>query len=206
MKKTRKRRSFEESAADYAKYCNSDGYLLVSFVTPEGYQVGQWGANVRNGMITITPERQKILEEIHFLWNVKDYCKRMKEKRRYQKEKEKLQRKIEEEQNGRLKKKYKTFEDWLDTFDFWNIDGYVPVEFITPQGERLGKWAAQIRYSQRKITEQQKEELNKRNFRWRVSQEERKKWFRKDFAAICIERKRKELFAAREEFLNEDKD
>lgn len=185
MKKRRMRRSFEESVADYAKYCNSDGYLSASFITPKGYRVGQWGTNVRNGKIKLTPERKELLKEINFLWDVKAY--------QLQISKEKREKKEAQKSTERKGKKYKTFEEWLVIFDFWNFDGYIPVNFITPKCEKIGKWAAQIRFGQRKITERQREELNRRNFRWRVSQEERKRWLGIDFLEICIQKRRAEL-------------
>lgn len=171
---------------DYAKYCNEDGYLPIEFITPEGWRLGQWGANIRNGRIIITPERKKILDQIHFLWDANGYQK-------------KERRKNLEERLATYQKKNKNFDEWLSLFDEWQVDGYIPANFVTPQGEKLGRWVAQVRNGHRVTTPTQKEKLNERNFVWKVGSEIWSQYFKKDFLTVSNERKREKLLKERSE-------
>ena len=150
----KKQKEFEMFAALYKKYANEDGYLPTHFVSPEGAFVGAWSNNIRRGRIILNPEREKILEEINFLWDISSYLRR----RTALKHKTKA-------------RKRKTFDEWLAIFDDWNKDGYIPADFVTPNGETIGRWAARIRSGNMHITPEQREKLCKRNFAWTVPEE-----------------------------------
>lgn len=145
--------AFLKSALLYAQYCDCNGYLSIRFITPDGKKIGLWAHNLRQGRIKVTTERAKILKKINFLWDVEKY---LEEQRHLNKE---------------LKRKRKTFDEWLEIFDEWSQNGYIPADFVTPKGENVGRWAARIRFGRLTITKEQKEKLDERGFVWNVTDE-----------------------------------
>ena len=186
MKKRRMRKKFDEAVQYYKKYCAHDGYVPVNFMAPDGYNLGTWIVNIRRGRIKLTSAQKEILNEIGFIWNVREYKR---------KEREKSMTHIEEGTRKRLeygpKRKYRKFEEWLEIFKIWNIDGYVPLNFVTPEGDNLGRWVMTIRAGVRKVTPEQEAKLNELGFVWRVKKGIRTKSYARDFQGISIENRRR---------------
>ena len=65
-----------------------------------------------------------------------------------------------------MPRKYRKFEEWFWDFLKYNQDGYVPCDFITPEGNKLGNWADNIRAGHIRLTDYQKQLLNDANFAW----------------------------------------
>ena len=63
-------------------------------------------------------------------------------------------------------RKNRKFEEWYEDFLKYNQNGSVPVKFITPEGNKLGKWANNIRAGHIRLTDYQKQLLNDANFAW----------------------------------------
>ena len=81
-----------------------------------------------------------------------------------------------------VKGKYRKFEEWFWNFLKYNQNGYVPFDFITPEGNKLGQWVQSIRSGSIKLTCAQEQMLNDVNFVWSVYRKPRKfeEWY-KDF-------------------------
>ena len=62
-------RKFEEWFADFMRY-NEGGHVSTSYVTPEGYALGNWVSNVRKGSIKLTEEQKNRLTEAGFKWKI----------------------------------------------------------------------------------------------------------------------------------------
>ena len=73
----------------------------------------------------------------------------------------------------------RTFEEWYKDFLKYNQNGYVPVKFITPKGNKLGRWVRSVRLGEIKLTCEQKQLLNDVNFIWTKQRKSRKfeEWY-----------------------------
>ena len=65
-----------------------------------------------------------------------------------------------------MHRKYRKFEEWFWDFLKYNQDGYVPCDFITPEGNKLGNWVNNIRAGRIKLVDEQRQLLNDANFIW----------------------------------------
>ena len=126
------RRTFDEWFADFVRY-NENGNVKVTYVTPEGYALGGWVIRIRAGVLKITEEQKKRLNEVGFNWKA---------------------------EVGR------TFEDWLVDFIRYNHNGNVAATYVTPEGNKLGRWVHNIRAGHYKLTESQKRLMAEVGFRW----------------------------------------
>ncbi len=79
-------------------------------------------------------------------------------------------------------RKPRKFEEWYEDFLKYNQNGYVPFDFITPEGNKLGQWVQSIRSGGTKHTCAQEQMLNDVNFIWAMQRKHRKfeEWY-KDF-------------------------
>ena len=75
-----------------------------------------------------------------------------------------------------IKGKYRRFDEWLWDFLKYTQNGYVPRDFITPEGNRLGIWIHNIRSGQLKLTAEQKQMLDDADFVWSVRKGRRHKY------------------------------
>lgn len=82
--------------------------------------------------------------------------------------------KLSNEQRKRLnnagfdwRKKLRSFDEWFEEFKEYNQDGYVPWNFETPNGNKLGQWVCKVRRGQVKLTDEQIEKLDKAGFLWK---------------------------------------
>lgn len=73
----------------------------------------------------------------------------------------------------------RTFEEWYKDFLKYNQNGSVPWRFITPEGNRLGRWVNKVRLGRAKLTSEQKEKLSQAGFRWEKIRKTRKfeEWY-----------------------------
>jgi len=62
-------RPFEEWFEDLVRY-SEDGNVKRTFVTPEGYGLGNWVNGIRTGRLKITEEQKRCLSEVGFKWKV----------------------------------------------------------------------------------------------------------------------------------------
>ena len=54
----------------YIKKFNSPK-VLISYVSPTGFKLGQWCKGVRRRKDKITPDRKKTLDALGFIWDTK---------------------------------------------------------------------------------------------------------------------------------------
>ena len=76
-------------------------------------------------------------------------------------------------------RKPRKFEEWYEDFLKYNQNGYVPFDFITPEGNKLGRWVNKVRSGHAKLTSEQKEKLSQAGFRWEKIRKPRKfeEWY-----------------------------
>jgi len=135
--KEKAKRTFEEWFDDYVRY-NKDGLVPESYITPEGYRLGKWVSNVREGNNKLTDEQKRRLKKAGFRW--KGECNKVK----------------------------RTFDEWFADYVLYNQKGYVEAKYVTPEGYKLGWWVQNIRKGQYKLTEEQRKRLNDAGFVWRI--------------------------------------
>ena len=74
-------------------------------------------------------------------------------------------------------RKPRKFEEWYKDFLKYNQNGYVPVRFITPEGNKLGQWVQNIRLGRARLTNEQKEKLSQAGFRWETKSRKFEEWY-----------------------------
>lgn len=66
------------------------------------------------------------------------------------------------------------FEAWFQDFLKYNQNGLVSMNFVTPEGNKLGIWVSNVRQGKIKLTEEQKDCLNQHGFCWNARKKQRK--------------------------------
>lgn len=62
----------------------------------------------------------------------------------------------------------RTFEEWYWDFVKYSQAGYVPSNFVTPEGYRLGVWVSGVKRSLRKISNEERMLLTEAGFDWNI--------------------------------------
>ena len=94
--------------------------------------------------------------------------------------------KLTREQREKLKqagfdwqRKMNNFDEWFKEFEKYNDYGYVPWNFETPNGKKLGEWVCKVRRGRIKLTDEQREKLDKAGFHWKKVRRKRsfEEWY-----------------------------
>ena len=141
-------RRFEEFKSEYGHM-----YIPVSYVTKDGFNLGTIVNSIRTGNRKVTDAQKRILDDMGFVWNITDkkelplYCRPCNY----------------------------TFEEIFEALvEYKRVNGnlLVPQLYITEKGMRLGSIVSRYRCGSIKLTDEQKEKLDKIGFVWQV----RNKW------------------------------
>ena len=195
--KVKVNRTFDEWLTDFVRY-NKNGNVKITYVTPEGYALGRWVIRIRAGLLKITEEQKKRLNEVGFNWKAevgRTFEDWLVDFIRYNHngnvaanyvtpEGNKLGQWIHNIRAGKYKltesqkrlmtevgfrwKGYRTFDEWLADFVRYNENGNVKTAYVTPEGYKLGKWVQSIRTGRQMITEEQRKRLNDVEFVWQT--------------------------------------
>lgn len=138
VRATPKKRSFEDWLEDYKLY-NVNGYVSLNFITPAGYRLGAWVKNVRYSRYGLTQKQRKLLSKAGFIWR-----------------------------NERYRPNNRSFEEWLEDFRRYNVNGNVAANYVTPDNQKLGNWVSNVRNGGYRLTEEQKKRLTDAGFVWQA--------------------------------------
>ena len=138
--KCRDRFSFEEIIEMLKEYKSEHGDLLVpqKYVTTDGVILGNIVGAIRTGHRKTTVEEKRKLDEIGFVWK------------------------------GHRGLSFEAVFETLKEYKREHGDLLVPQKYVTTEGIKLGKIVNSLRNGDRKTTPEQKVELDKMGFVWRV--------------------------------------
>ena len=113
--------------------------IPLRYVTPNGIKLGYEASYIRYGRRKITPEEQKKLDDLGFIWRAEEKT-------------------ISMNVVIDLIKKYKE--------EYGNC--LIPSKYVTPEGIKLGGIVSNIKIGTRKVSDEEREKLNELGFDWFV--------------------------------------
>ncbi|MBQ9266675.1 MAG: Helicase associated domain protein [Clostridia bacterium] len=149
--------NFEEFFGELCKYKEENGNCNVpqAYVLENGFKLGKYVNDVRNGRKKLTDEERARLEEIGFIW-------RMRKKSRT------------------FDEVYAMLVAYKEKYGMCRV----PQTYVTETGEKLGLYVRDIRCGKREITYEQEVLLNEIGFTWEGIRH-RTKQFVKETCLFC---------------------
>ena len=143
--------SFEEIVRMFEEYKNEYGhmYIPISYVTKDGFNLGTMVNSIRSGNRKTTPKQKQILDELGFIWNIRDV---------------KVLPLYSRPCNY-------TFEEIFEALvEYKNANGnlMIPQLYVTEKGMKLGTIASGYRHGSKKLTDEQRKKLNDIGFVWKM--------------------------------------
>lgn len=130
---------FETFYNELTKYKEEYGDCLVQakYISPNGYRLGTSVMNVRACRKNLSYDEQKKLENLGFVWRIRE-----------------------------RKQSFETLYYHLEKFVQENGHCNIPIAYVTSEGVKVGRYVAYLRHGDYKLTDEQKEKLERIGFKW----------------------------------------